>query len=90
MWQERGSISGSRRFPWEGHGDPLQYSLPGKLVDRGAWQWPRPWGHKELVIPEIKELFTAGEGRVVGFVGRAGMPQPSWKPTLLAGVPGVT
>ena len=33
-----GSISGSRRSPGGGNGNPLQYSLPGGCVDRGAWQ----------------------------------------------------
>ena len=36
--RDRGSISGSGRFPGGGHGNPLQYSWPENLMDRGAWQ----------------------------------------------------
>ena len=32
-----GSVPGSRRFPGEGNGSPLQYSCLGNSVDRGAW-----------------------------------------------------
>ena len=32
-----GSIPGSRRFPGEGNGDPLQYSCMENLIDSGAW-----------------------------------------------------
>jgi len=35
---DRGSIPGSRRFPGEGNGKPLQYSCLGNSIDRGAWQ----------------------------------------------------
>ena len=31
-----GSIAGSGRFPGGGHGNPLQYSCLGNLMDRGA------------------------------------------------------
>ena len=31
-------IPGSRRFPGEGNGNPLQYSCLGNLMDRGVWQ----------------------------------------------------
>ena len=33
-----GSIPGSGRSPWGGHGYPLQYSCLEKPMDRGAWQ----------------------------------------------------
>ena len=33
-----GPISGLRRSPGGGHGNPLQYSCLEKPVDRGAWQ----------------------------------------------------
>ena len=33
-----GSIPESRRFPGEGHGNPLQYSCLENSMDRGAWQ----------------------------------------------------
>jgi len=33
-----GSISGLRRSPREGHGDPLQYSCLKNIMDRGDWQ----------------------------------------------------
>ena len=32
-----GSVSGSRRPPGGGHGNPLQYSCPENPMDRGAW-----------------------------------------------------
>ena len=32
------SISGSRRSPEEGNGNPLQYTFLGNPMDRGAWQ----------------------------------------------------
>ena len=31
-------IPGSGRCPGEGNGNPLQYSCPENLKDRGAWQ----------------------------------------------------
>ena len=33
-----GLSPGSRRFPGEGNGDPLQYSCLGDPMDRGAWR----------------------------------------------------
>ena len=33
-----GSIPGSGRSPGEGNGNPLQYSCPENLMDRGAWR----------------------------------------------------
>ena len=33
-----GSIPGSRRFPGEGNGNPLQYSCLENIMDRGTWQ----------------------------------------------------
>ena len=35
---DSGLISGSRRSPGGGNGNPLQYSCPGNPMDRGAWQ----------------------------------------------------
>ena len=32
-----GSIPGSGRFSRGGHGNPLQYSRLGNLMDRGVW-----------------------------------------------------
>ena len=32
------SISGLGRCPGGGHGNPLQYSCLGNLMDRGAWR----------------------------------------------------
>ena len=34
---DAGLISGSRRSPVEGNGNPLEYSCLGNLMDRGAW-----------------------------------------------------
>ena len=33
-----GSIPGSGRSAGEGNGDPLQYSCPGRPMDRGSWR----------------------------------------------------
>ena len=35
---DAGSITGSRRSPGEGNGNPLQYSYLGNPVDRRAWR----------------------------------------------------
>ena len=42
---DSGSIPESGRYPGEGNGDPLQYSFPGNLIDRGAW-WATVHGVK--------------------------------------------
>ena len=34
---DEGSIPRSERSPWRRNGNPLQYSCPGNLMDRGAW-----------------------------------------------------
>ena len=39
-----GSFSGLGKSPGEGHGNPLQYSCLGNLMDRGAWQAPTSIG----------------------------------------------
>ena len=43
---DMGSIPGLGRSPGEGNGNPLQYSCPGHVMDKGAW-WYSLWGHKE-------------------------------------------
>ena len=35
---DMGSIPGSGRYTGRGHGNPLQYSWLGNLIDRGAWK----------------------------------------------------
>ena len=35
--RDKGSTPGSKRFPREGSGNPLQYSQLEKAMDRGAW-----------------------------------------------------
>ena len=35
---DTGLIPGAGRSPGEGSGNTLQYSCPGNLIDRGAWQ----------------------------------------------------
>ena len=35
---DSGSIPGLERSPGGGHGNPLQYSRLGSLMDRGAWR----------------------------------------------------
>ena len=41
---DEGLIPGSGRSLGEGHGNPLQYSCLGSLMDKGAW-----WGSFETV-----------------------------------------
>ena len=36
--RDLGSVPGWRRFPGEGHGNPLHYSFLENPMDRGAWQ----------------------------------------------------
>ena len=36
--RDTGSIPGSGRSPGGGNSNPLQYSCPENLMDRGAWQ----------------------------------------------------
>ena len=45
---DAGSISGLGKSPWEGNGNPLQYSCLKNLMDRGAWQAIVPAIAKEL------------------------------------------
>ena len=46
--KDTGSISGLRRSPGEGNGNPLQYSCLRNPMDRGAW-WDTVHGvEKEL------------------------------------------
>ena len=35
--RDTGSIPASRRYPGEGHGNPLQYSSLENPIERGAW-----------------------------------------------------
>ena len=36
--RDTGSIPGLGRSPGGGHGNPLQYSCPENLMDRGTWR----------------------------------------------------
>ena len=54
-----GSIPGSRRFPGEGHGNPLQYSCLGNSMYRGAWRATSPQGCKESDTTERLTPYTA-------------------------------
>ena len=51
--RDMGLISGSRRSPEEGNGNPMPVFLPGKFHG----QWSRagfsPWGYKELDMTEM-------------------------------------
>ena len=42
-----GLISGSRRSPTEGNGNPLRYSCLGNLIVRGAWQATQSMGSQK-------------------------------------------
>ena len=41
--REVGLIPGLGRSPGGGHGNPIQYSCPENLMDRGAWQATVLW-----------------------------------------------
>ena len=54
--RDMGSVSGSRRYPGIGKGNPYQYSCLGNSMDRGAWPatvqevtesqtWLSDWAH---------------------------------------------
>ena len=45
-------IPGLGRFPEEGNGNPLQYSCLENPMDRGAYWWASPWGHKDSDMTE--------------------------------------
>ena len=56
MQETQGSISGSRRYPGEGNGYPLQYSCLENPTDRGAW-----WATVHVVMKSrtrLKQLST--------------------------------
>ena len=44
---DTGSIPGSGRSPGGGKWQPTPVFLPGKSIDRAAWQAYCPWGHEE-------------------------------------------
>ena len=50
--EDPGSIPGSRRFPGEGNGYPLQYSRLENFMDRGTWWATVLGGLKELDMNE--------------------------------------
>ena len=45
-----GSIPGLERFPGGTNGSPLEYSLLGNPLHRGAWQATAHSGHKKSVM----------------------------------------
>ena len=59
------SIPGSGRYPGEGHGNPLQYSSLGDLIDRGAWVGYSPWGLKES---GTSQWLNSNSSKVVYFI----------------------
>ena len=48
-----GSIPGSGRSPGGGHGNPLQYSLPGESCGQRNLAGHSPWGRKESDATEL-------------------------------------
>ena len=47
--RDQGFITGSRRSPGGGHGNPLQYSGLKNLTDREAWTpTVSPWGCRRV------------------------------------------
>ena len=53
------SVPGTGRSPGGGHGNPLQYSCLGNLMDRGA-QWVTVHGVTESDTTEVTEHRYAG------------------------------
>ena len=49
---DMGSISGSRRSPGEGNGNPLQYSCLKKFHVQSSLEGYSPWACKELDVTE--------------------------------------
>ena len=50
--RDTGSISGLRRSPGGGHGNPLQYSCLENLHGQRSLVGYSPWGHRELNMTE--------------------------------------
>ena len=48
-----GSIAGSRRSPWKGNGNPLQYSCLENPHGQRSLPGYSPWGHKESFMTEV-------------------------------------
>ena len=57
---DAGSISGSGRSPWEGHGNPLQYSCLENPMDRVRHDWASE--HSPTVDP-MQSFLGQGTGR---------------------------
>ena len=50
--RDTGSISGLRRSPGGGHGNPLQYSCLENLHGQRSLVGYSPWGHRESNMTE--------------------------------------
>ena len=48
-----GSIAGSRRSPWKGNGNPLQYSCLENPHEQRSLPGYSPWGRKESFMTEV-------------------------------------
>ena len=57
--RDSGSIPGLGRSPGGGHGNPLQYSFLGNLMDRGAWRATVHWVAKGRT--RLKRLSMQGK-----------------------------
>ena len=65
--RDMGSISGLRRSPGEGHGNPLQYSCLENHMDRGAWWAIGSYRVTELeTTVVIEHAFSVYRGRNLG------------------------
>ena len=76
-----GSISGYRRSPGEGNGNPFQYSYLENSMDRGSLG---SWNHKELNMTELLR-HTHVESKKNGvdeLICREGMETQMWKMDL--------
>ena len=51
--ESAGLIPGWERSPGGGHGNPLQYYLPGESHGQKSLEGCSPWGHKEPDTTEV-------------------------------------
>ena len=73
--QDSGSILGSRRYPEEGNGNPLQYACLGNSIDRGAWQAAVHMVTKSCTQLKLEKTKHAGKGALYFQVSALKMPK---------------
>ena len=86
---DMGSIPGSGRYTGRGHGNPLQYSWLGNLIDRGAWKatvhraaksrtWLQWTGHARKKGPRELTIPSSMWEKI----RNGALAQPCWYPDL--------